>query len=1142
MRAVLCTAFLVALGSLAAADPPDAPKAPAPPTVPAADPTAAAEEVVAAHGRGDRGALESLARRAEPDPWLVVDEILARGDAAAARAFASLVPGPIGKRLVVLLEQWQAGLVADSPTGRAAFEKASKALRDRDAEGALAATDDPELRPGTILRARIAWVRISALRALGRDAVALAAARRLVDDAEGMGWLALAMRCAFDAGVAAHWRKDEASAAEWMERTHRLAREAGDLSMTRKSAALAGSAYQALGEYPKAAAILTKAYEEAEASGDKPAIVAAATQLGILQFWIGDARKAIPLHERALALSRELGDERGAVRAKGNLALSLSTAGEIARAAAMQEEVLAALEKAGDRAGVSDSLANLGRDRFQLGEFAKALDLFRRARETKLALGQRERAAGILGNVGLVRLETGDLQGARETLQRAYDEQVAIGDKPAAASTLLNIAKVRFLLGDFAEALSLYERVHETLQRMGDRNGAATSLSAQGSIYDHLGQPEKGLMFHERVVEERRALGDKPGVATALSNVASARMSLGDLPGALAAFEASLGEFQALGMRAELPGALTNLGHVHRALGHRDLALRRYREALEAFGGADAPDRPIVLQALARAHLEAGDLAEAQRRYAEAVDVAQRMHASDTLAGAEIGLARAKWAAGDAEATLDLARRAVPRVESSRRGLSDEVGAVARSGLADVYALGLMASSALKRTEDAAFFLESGRARGLLEGIGSREAVQAATIPAALREAEAAARTAEANAARRLARARAEGDRAKVAVAAREADAADAAVQASVERIQREAARGASFLYPQVATIDEARAALAPGDAMVLYALTEDDLFALVLTPAEARLARLAPVRELFPRLERLSLDDPRSDPAEALAAVRSILADRLALPDGVTRVLVCPDGPLTYVPFSLLFPTRATVGIPSATVYRQFLADAVARGEGVLAVGDPDFAEVPAPGTPSRAGRAGALPRLPATRDEAKAVGDRLLLGKDATEAGLRSALAERKRWRAVHLATHGLVDAERPSLSALALTPTAEDDGFLKAVEVLRTSVPADLVVLSACETGRGKVVLGEGLVGLARSFMYAGAPRVLCSLWKVDDEATAALMSRFYALWNPKDGSKPLGTADALRAAQESVRSRPAWKHPYYWAAWVLWGVPD
>jgi CHAT domain-containing protein len=267
-------------------------------------------------------------------------------------------------------------------------------------------------------------------------------------------------------------------------------------------------------------------------------------------------------------------------------------------------------------------------------------------------------------------------------------------------------------------------------------------------------------------------------------------------------------------------------------------------------------------------------------------------------------------------------------------------------------------------------------------------------------------------------------------------------------------------------------------------------------------------------------------------------LAEPLDLPDGIETVLVSPDGPLCYLPWGALFPKRSVAVTPSATTHLLLLAEERARGEGVLAVGDPDYSSADA-GALSvyRPGRG--LVSLPGTRAEAEAVGDMVLLGKEATEEGLRAAVGRRKRWRSVHLACHGLVSAENPTLSSLALSRGGEEDGFLTALEVLRSEIPADLVVLSACETGLGKIVRGEGIVGLARAFMYAGAPRVVCSLWKVDDEATKALMVKLYELWNP-EGGEGLSAAAALRRAQEFVRSHERWKHPRYWAGWVLWGL--
>jgi CHAT domain-containing protein len=221
-------------------------------------------------------------------------------------------------------------------------------------------------------------------------------------------------------------------------------------------------------------------------------------------------------------------------------------------------------------------------------------------------------------------------------------------------------------------------------------------------------------------------------------------------------------------------------------------------------------------------------------------------------------------------------------------------------------------------------------------------------------------------------------------------------------------------------------------------------------------------------------------------------------------------------------------------------LDDASKTGVGVLALGDPDYGAKPAPDVVAMAELHRGmmdLVALPATAGEARAIGTTVLLGRDATERRLRDALAKGRRWRAVHLACHALVDPDRPQLSGLALTPADEDDGFLTALDVFRLKVPADLVVLSACETGRGRIYRAEGVVGLTRAFMFAGARRVLVSLWKVDDAATAALMKRFYERWN--EGAP---AARALREAQAYVAAQEPWRHPRYWAAWSLWGLGD
>jgi CHAT domain-containing protein len=154
----------------------------------------------------------------------------------------------------------------------------------------------------------------------------------------------------------------------------------------------------------------------------------------------------------------------------------------------------------------------------------------------------------------------------------------------------------------------------------------------------------------------------------------------------------------------------------------------------------------------------------------------------------------------------------------------------------------------------------------------------------------------------------------------------------------------------------------------------------------------------------------------------------------------------------------------------------------------------------------------------------------------------AKMSRYRILHFATHALLDGEHPELSGIVLSLVDEQgrprDGFLRLHDIYNLNLPAELVVLSACNTALGKEIRGEGLIGLTRGFMYAGTRRVVASLWKVDDWATAELMKRFYH----KMLVGKLSPASALRAAQIEMWRQPKWRAPYYWAAFTLQGEPN
>jgi CHAT domain-containing protein len=189
-------------------------------------------------------------------------------------------------------------------------------------------------------------------------------------------------------------------------------------------------------------------------------------------------------------------------------------------------------------------------------------------------------------------------------------------------------------------------------------------------------------------------------------------------------------------------------------------------------------------------------------------------------------------------------------------------------------------------------------------------------------------------------------------------------------------------------------------------------------------------------------------------------------------------------------------------------------------------------------------IPRLLASREEAKAIMKLVpwhtgfeALDFDANRTTAMSS--ELSQYRIVHFATHALVNNEHPELSRIVLSMVdkkgQQQDGSLRLQDIYNLKLPVNLVVLSACQTGLGKDVKGEGLIGLTRGFMYAGASGVVASLWKVDDDATAELMKHFY------DGlfKRDLTPAAALREAQLTLRKDKRWQNPYFWAGFVIQG---
>jgi len=317
-------------------------------------------------------------------------------------------------------------------------------------------------------------------------------------------------------------------------------------------------------------------------------------------------------------------------------------------------------------------------------------------------------------------------------------------------------------------------------------------------------------------------------------------------------------------------------------------------------------------------------------------------------------------------------------------------------------------------------------------------------------------------------------------------------------------------------------------------------------------------------------------------------------------RLIIVPDGALQFVPFAvlpnpgregLMFEQHEIISLPSLSALVELRTDTAqrARAPGLLAIfADPVF-EADDPRITRGADRAASMP-VPRTRNRGSGIRTRLALqpelgprpgamrgffdllgtGEDASfhrllyaryEADSIEAIAagqdvktlrgfdankklattmDLSEYRIIHFATHSLLDFRHPELSCIVLSQRdeqgAEQDGFLRLNNIYNMKLSADLVVLSACQTAVGREVRGEGLVSLTRGFIYAGAARVVASLWKIDDEASKELMAKFY---QHMLGREQMSPAAALREAQREIMKEERWRHPYFWAAFVLQG---
>lgn len=943
--------------------------------------------------------------------------------------------------------------------------------------------------------------------------------------------------------------------------------------------------YQAMSNFDESRRYYQLALDR-RGESDPQAVAYTLLDFGAAQRDLKDPLEAVPIFERALTMFRQAQNRRGEAAALYGIGFSymrvwdmtgaleyLSPALSLYRAEGVRYEeartlnslggahdvllkpqeaigfyksALDAWDATGDLSNKGLTLNNLGKIYDDLGEWQTALDHYDLAlqsyavAEGSEAVGERHKAslrrrkATTLYNLAYTYIALGDLPKTFDYL----GQSLALHEEPRGRGiTLTMIGYAHTLSGDPQQALKSCREALPLLTQTNDPRRSQT-LTAMGIAYDMLGDHQKAIEVYEQALtlQQNPQAPDYQSQALTLDYLGLTYASMGEADKALAAFERARTLWGSFGERNGEAIALYHSARVERGRGRAEASLK-YTEA-----------------AIERAELLRGNITNRQLR---ASYLATKLGYYELYIDLKMLAGDASQVAAAFEASERARSRSLLDMLSDRRV---EVGAESNPALAALVERRrrLLQEMRVKAECRLRLVAEKGKEDDLArldQEIGNLDTERG----------------------RIEARIRSEHPRYAALMFPQPLTTGEVQRLLAPDTILLEFFLGEENSYLWALTTNGVSGHRLPRRAEIEQAARQLKNF---LRAGQPRRKETAAQRRA--RMLQAEADYWR----EASALSRVLLGPVAAQLEG-KRLLIVADGELLYLPFGALPSPNANlaahggalplirnqevVNLPSASVLAA-LRQSTRRGaaqKSVAVFADPVFEkddpriQAAAVGSNSssspphgetvrqaardtdESGDGEKLPRLPSTNLEAQHI---LSLAprdssmeatgfkasrENATDAGLA-------QYRIVHFATHGILDEQRPELSGLVLSLYDQegrfhDKGYLRLSDIYGLNLPVELVVLSACRTGLGKKVGGEGFIGLTRGFMYAGAPRVISSLWKVDDEATAELMKRFYQKML-KDGLTP---AAALRAAQASMSEQRRWGNPYYWAGFVLQG---
>jgi CHAT domain-containing protein len=944
---------------------------------------------------------------------------------------------------------------------------------------------------------------------------------------------------------------------------------AKEKSLEARAYHLAGHTYNQIGESQKGEAIATEGLAVAKAAGDPVTEAYLLDTIGSSYSDRGDRSAALVYFHKALSL-RPATDLAGRSNTMNNIGISLAWIGERPKALEYLAEVVKILGDMNDRSRRASVMGNQCVITNDLSDFKKAFELCTQALQIKREAGDKSGEATQLNNLGSVYASSGQYQKALNAYLQARDIHKSLGELHGEGVTLNNVGWVYASIGEYEKAIDIYNQALAPMRQIGQKYGQAKILSNIAVNYADLKDFRKALEINLEVLPLRPENNDREGRAITFNNIAGCYQNLGDKAKALEYYTQAIALHRKVGNQRQLAAALRNVGTFHRDMGETPKAVEYLQEARDISRRiGDLPSEAASLYNLAKLERDRGNLSEAHKLIETSLSATESLRIS--LKSQQLRYAFLASARKSYELDMDVLMRM--HKQQPDQGFAAAAFHVSERG---------RARSLLEMLRESRAEILQGVDPGVIERerelrrlIADRSERQTRLLSGKYTDAELSVVAQEID----TLTTEYEQLQARIRETSPRYTALTQPVPLDLTQIQKQ-------------VLDEET-------LLLEYSLGEEKSFVWAVTPSSLKsfeLPQRAKIEDAARRFYELATERGRNVPGETLAQrkvrldkaeieyaqaasnLSQILLAPVAAELKQKRLLVVAEGVLQYVPFaalpspgdagnSPLIAQHEIVNLPSASVLAVLRNDTVNRkpasrtvavlADPVFSVNDPRLAsgskgqhasaDADAVGETQRSASesgVGDLTRLRFSRQEAEEIArlageKRNLKALDFAASRTVATTDQLRDYRIVHFATHGLINNQHPDLSGIVLSLVDEQgrpqNGFLRLYDIYNLKLDADLVVLSACQTALGKNIKGEGLVGLTRGFMYAGAPRVVASFWRIDDRATADFMKRFYSAML-KDGLKP---AAALRAAQVSMSQDKRWQSPHYWAAFTIQG---